>query len=53
MLQCDEQLNEQGEFTDSMGEKVQHLLGTEKYQSDQANIHPMSAFERTNVFNYV
>lgn len=53
MLLCDEQLNEQGEFTDIAGNKVQHLLATEKYQDDPTSIHPMSAFERKNATNYI
>ena len=53
MMQCDEGLNHLGELVDREGNKVTHLLATEKYQSDPSTIHPMSNFERHEITNYV
>jgi methyl coenzyme M reductase gamma subunit len=51
-MQCDERLNDKGEWVDSEGQKVQYRLATEKYQAPGAEIHPMSAFARENTKNY-
>jgi hypothetical protein len=53
LVQSDEHLNDEGELVDSTGEKVTHLFSTDKYQKDEDGIHPMSAFGRKDISNYV
>jgi hypothetical protein len=53
LLECQEQINPDGDLIDTNGEKASHLLGTEKYQKDESTIHPMSAFSRNDITNYV
>ena len=52
MIQSNEHFDDGGTLIDEAGEKVSHLLGTEKYQENPLSVHPMSAFEKKDVTNY-
>ena len=45
-------MNDEGKLVDEEGEPVEYKLGTESYNLDEENIHPMSAFARSGVTNF-
>lgn len=54
MLQpLDETIDENGDLVDAQGAKVVNKFSIEKYQKNEDKIHPMSAFERDDIKNYI
>ena len=52
LMAFNEHIDEDGNLIDESGEKATHALGTDKYQKNEADIHPMSRFNRQDVRNY-
>lgn len=48
-----ENIDENGDLIDEQGNQVANKFAIEKYQKDPASIHPMSAFNREDIINYV
>lgn len=48
----EEYIDENNNLVDNNGEKVTHLLGTEKYLNDPESVHPMNQFDRDELVNY-
>jgi hypothetical protein len=49
----DEHIDHNGNLVDIKGEKVNHKLGTQNFNTDESKIHPMNAFDRTGIINYI
>jgi hypothetical protein len=48
-----ETIDKNGDLIDEQGNPVINKFALEKYQKDQSSIHPMSAFDREDIVNFI